>query len=84
MTTIITDIDGEDVINIFKKVLWFTKWNPMHHIFCDKLTSKTSEMIPKHNGRIFEWAWGHWKTSRASWKHTQGVFLPWEARESED
>ena len=54
ITTIITDIDGEDVINIFKKVLWFTKLNPMHHIFCDKLTSKTSEMIPKHNGRIFE------------------------------
>ena len=28
MTTIIADIDGEDVINIFRKVLWF--WGLVH------------------------------------------------------
>lgn len=81
LTITIIDTDAENS-NIFRKVLWFRKWIPIH--FCDKLTQKTNKLfLPTVGGPVCVLYAGPGSLPRASWKHTWSLVFPWKARKSE-
>lgn len=81
LTITIIDTDAKNR-NIFRKVLRFRKWIPIH--FCDKWTQKTNKwFLPTVEGPVYVLYASTGSLLRASWKHTWSLTFPWKARKSE-